>query len=129
MQKPNPADRRQFGRRQTSLHGWISVPGRPKLACHVKDLSIGGALLGLQAPSWLPFNFVLTIEATRFVSWCEVRHHKHDAVGVRFMSAVESASLDPRGASVNGILEQFLHDTRGALNDLACGDLVDDGRR
>ena len=100
MHKPaNPADRRQFGRRQTSLHGWISVPGRPKLACHVKDLSIGGALLGLQAPSWLPFNFVLTIEATRFVSWCEVRHHKHDAVGVRFMSAVESASLDPRGAS------------------------------
>ena len=36
MSKPgNPADRRQFGRRQTSLHAWISVPGRPRLPCIV----------------------------------------------------------------------------------------------
>jgi hypothetical protein len=46
----------------------------------------------------LPYNFVLTIEATRFVTWCEVRHTRDDAVGVRFLSAVESAALDPRGA-------------------------------
>ena len=72
--------------------------------CSTTALSGGGsprrhARCRLQTPSWLPYNFVLTIEATRFVSWCEVRHHKQDSVGVRFMSAIESASLDPRGAS------------------------------
>jgi hypothetical protein len=99
MSRPaNPADRRQFGRRKTNLHGWISVPGRPKLPCTVLDLSVGGALLHLDKPSWLPYNFVLSIEATKFVSWCEVRHSRPDAVGVRFLSAVEAAALDPRGA-------------------------------
>lgn len=97
----NPIERRQFGRRQTSLHAWISVPGRPKLPCIVADLSLGGALIKLEKPSWLPYNFVLTIEATRFVSWCEVRHQRPDAVGVRFLSAVEAASLDSRSRSTN----------------------------
>lgn len=92
-------ERRQFGRRKTNLHAWISVPGRPKLPCTVLDISIGGALLGLQQPSWLPYNFVVTIEATKFVSWCEVRHKRADAVGVRFLSAVEAATLDSRGAA------------------------------
>lgn len=97
MNKPgNPADRRQFGRRQTSLHAWINVQGRPKLSCVVLDLSIGGALLALEKPSWLPYNFQLTIEATRFVTWCEIRHHKPNAVGVRFLSAIETAELDQR---------------------------------
>lgn len=92
------AERRQFGRRKTSLHAWISVPGRPKLSCTVVDLSVGGALLQLQKPSWLPYNFMLTIEATRFVTSCEVRHSRSDSVGVRFLSAVEAAVLDSRGA-------------------------------
>ena len=92
------ADRRQFGRRETNLHGWITVPGRPRLACTILDISVGGALIGLQKPSWLPYNFQLTVEATRFVSWCEVRHQRPDAVGVRFLTAVEAATLAPRGA-------------------------------
>lgn len=92
------ADRRQFGRRQTNLHGWITVPGRPRLACTILDISVGGALIGLRMPSWLPYNFQLTIEATKFVSWCEVRHQRADAVGVRFLNAVEAAGLDTRSA-------------------------------
>lgn len=98
-QAGHPSERRQFGRRKTNLRGWISVAGRPKLPCTVLDLSIGGALIGLEKPSWLPYNFVLTIEVTRFVSWCEVRHQRPDAVGVRFLSAVEAAALDPRSAT------------------------------
>ncbi len=110
MSKPNFShERRQFGRRQTSLHGWISIAGRPRLPCMVKDLSIGGALLLLEKPSWLPFNFKLIVEATRFVTWCEVRHHRPDAIGVRFLSAVEAGAVDPRGASENRSL-----DDRGA---------------
>ena len=99
MNKPaNPADRRQFGRRQTNLHGWISVQGRPRLPCVVKDISIGGALLALETPSWLPYNFQLTIDATRFVSWCEVRHCRDNSIGVRFLAAVDAVALDPRNA-------------------------------
>ena len=52
----------------------------------------------LQKPLWLPYNFMLTIEATRFVTNCEVRHSRSDSVGVRFLSAVEAAALDPRGS-------------------------------
>ncbi len=99
MTKPGTlAEKRQFGRRKTSLYAWISVPGRPRLSCTVLDVSVGGALIGLEKPSWLPYNFVLTIEASGFRSWCEVRHHRSDAVGVRFLSAVEAASIDVRGA-------------------------------
>lgn len=94
----HPADRRQFGRRTTNLHGWISVPGRPRVPCLVANISIGGALLKLQRPQWLSFNFKLTIEATRFVTWCEVRHQTADAVGVRFLSAIEAADIDQRYA-------------------------------
>jgi hypothetical protein len=48
---PTGAERRQFGRRKTSLHAWIGVQGRPKLSCTVLDLSVGGALLQLEKPS------------------------------------------------------------------------------
>ena len=107
MSKPgNPSDRRQFGRRQTSLRGWISVAGRPKLPCVVHNLSAGGALLGLDKPSWLPYNFQLAIEATRLVSLCEVRHHTPNAVGVRFLDAVEIAGVDPQRASDNRSLNE-----------------------
>ena len=94
----NPQDRRQFGRRQTSLHAWIEVQGRPRLSCVVRNISVGGALLGLDQPQWLPYNFKLHIEATRFVSWCEVRHQQPGAVGVRFLSAIEAASVDASSA-------------------------------
>ena len=101
MSKFSGPEQRQFGRRQTNLHAWISVPGRPKLPCVVRNISVGGALLELDRPSWLPFNFQLTIEATRFVTMCEVRHHSQGHVGVRFMTAVEYAALDRRRASDN----------------------------
>jgi PilZ domain len=90
-------EKRQFGRRQTSLHAWISVAGRPRLPCVVKDISVGGALIEFEKPSWLPFNFQLTIEATRFTTWCEVRHQGPNNCGVRFMTAIEAAALDLRG--------------------------------
>ncbi len=97
----NPADRRQFGRRQTSLHAWISVPGRPRLPCIVKDISIGGALLQFERPSWLPFTFQLTIESTRFTTMCEVRHQATTTTGVRFMASVSASDADRLGASSN----------------------------
>ena len=40
-------------------------------------------------------------------------------------AAVDHFDLDARGAGVHGVLDQFLEDGRGALDDLPRGDLVD----
>jgi len=108
MSKPgHPSDRRQFGRRQTNLHGWILIPGRPRLPCIVMDISVGGALIGLKTPPWLPYNFQLTIEATRFTSWCEVKHQRSDAIGVRFLNALETAKIEhSRGGEHRSLSEK-----------------------
>lgn len=82
----NGAEKRQFGRRQTHLHAWVSIPGRRRLPCLVKDISVGGALLWFeQLPSCLPFCFRLTIESTKFESACEIRHTRDNLVGVEFV--------------------------------------------
>lgn len=112
--QPAPAssagvERRYFGRRDTHYTAWINVPGRPRLACVVKDLSVGGALLELEKPSWLPYSFQLMIEATRFISMCEVRRQTDKGVGVRFLAAVEQSVIDRRRASDNRSI-----DDRGA---------------
>lgn len=78
------AERRQFGRRTTSLHAWIKVPGRPAMACIVRNLSVTGALLEFDVPHWMPYRFRLIIEATRFESNCETRHMGPHSLGVMF---------------------------------------------
>jgi hypothetical protein len=81
------AEKREFGRRQTQLHAWISIPGRPKLACMVSNLSVAGALLTFdKPPAGLPFCFKLTIEATKFETACEIRHNRSSGVGVEFVT-------------------------------------------
>lgn len=117
MSKFSGPEKRQFGRRQTYMHAWISVQGRPRLPCIVRDISLGGALLELDRPSWLPFNFQLTIESAKYATWCEVRHHSVSQVGVRFMSAVEQAALDRQRASDNRSLndsDAWMGDAGGA---------------
>lgn len=81
------AERRQFGRRNSCLNGWILPPGRPRLACHVRNISVTGALLELPPPDWLPFQFRLLIEATGEQYNCEIRHVMSHGVGVTFRYA------------------------------------------
>jgi hypothetical protein len=88
------ADRRQFGRRQTSLRAWISVPGRPRLPCLVRNISLGGAFLEINAPTWLPYVFHLTVESTGFDADCEVRHQSATSIGVRFIERVAAGASD-----------------------------------
>ena len=80
-------ERRQFGRRTTSLHGWIKIQGRPQIACHGRNLSVGGALIELDVPDWLPYRFRLVIEATRFETDGETRHKGSTSVGVMFVES------------------------------------------
>lgn len=78
-------ERRQFGRRQTCLHGWVIVEGRPRIACLVRNVSEGGALLECNAPKSMPFRFSLLIECKGFQAWCEIRHQTDNWIGVRFV--------------------------------------------
>ncbi|MCB1519497.1 MAG: PilZ domain-containing protein [Hyphomicrobiaceae bacterium] len=79
------AERRQFGRRNTALHAFIRIPGRPLIACVVRNLSVNGALLEFEVPKWLPYQFRLVIEAGRFEVDCEIRHHGLTGIGVMFI--------------------------------------------
>jgi hypothetical protein len=86
------AERRQFGRRWSNVHGWVRVEGRPKMPCIVRNFSEGGALLELPWPCELPEFFRLSIDAIDFDIGCERRHAKPNAVGVRFVSEAEAES-------------------------------------
>ena len=77
-------ERRQFGRRQTNVHAYISTRGRPLLPCVMRDISEGGALLEVHHPEWVPSRFRLLIETMRVEVDCEVAHRTDVAVGVRF---------------------------------------------
>lgn len=86
MRPPQPTtERRQFGRRKTCLHGWVVVEGRPKIACLVRNVSEGGALLECEVPKGLPFRFSLVIDCKGFQALCEVRHQTDQWMGVRFV--------------------------------------------
>ena len=81
----NFVERRQFGRRTTCLHGWVIIEGRPKIACLVRNVSEGGALLECEVPKVLPFQFQLVIDCKRFQAMCEVRHKSEAWMGVQFV--------------------------------------------
>lgn len=78
-------ERRQFGRRKTCLHAWISIEGRPRIACLVRNVSEGGALLECEVPKGLPFRFRLIIDCKGFEAWCEQRHGGETWIGVQFV--------------------------------------------
>lgn len=98
--KKDYAEKRSFGRRQTYLHGWVKIPGRPPLACTIRNMSDGGALLEFMRPEVLPFSFILTVDGSKQSYGCEVRHSYYERIGVGF---VDIASVQNAGrASYDG---------------------------
>ena len=100
--KTDHPEKRQFGRRQSFLHGWVKLPGRPAVTCTLRNISVGGALLVFDQPQGLPFGFLLTIEGTGQVFGCEIRHHYGTRVGVQFVDVAtvqdqERGQLDSGG--------------------------------
>lgn len=77
-------EQRQFGRRQSRLHGWICVEGRESVPCLIINLSTRGAFLTCRPPSWLPFQFRLDIPFCNMTELCEIRHLRPDGVGITF---------------------------------------------
>jgi methyl-accepting chemotaxis protein len=110
-----PQDRRQFGRRWGMVHGWITVDGRPRMACTVRNFSEGGALLVVEQAMTLPYTFLLDIEAIDFKIGCQARHRQDNRIGVRFISADLVSEIGP----VWSIDEMMARATRGPHQSLA----------
>jgi hypothetical protein len=106
--KQDYAEKRQFGRRKTYLHGWVKIPGRPLAACTIHNMSDGGALLEFMRAEPLPFSFILTIEGTNQTYGCEVRHTAGLRTGVGFVdiATVQQASRAGYGGEVGTWVEQ-----------------------
>ena len=78
-------ERRQFGRRNTNILGWIIVSGRPRIPCAIKNRSPKGAFLELPSSDWLPYRFQLALESDKNLYVCEVTHARANGVGVVFV--------------------------------------------
>ncbi|MFM9937914.1 MAG: PilZ domain-containing protein [Hyphomicrobiaceae bacterium] len=77
-------ERRQFGRKTSTIQAWILVAGRPRVPCRVLNISARGALLELPPPKWLPFQFDLFLDGSSSAISCEIRHVTAHGVGVHF---------------------------------------------
>ena len=86
-------DRRVFGRRGTVWHAWILTSARQRLACCVRNVSHGGALLELDVPAWLPHTFELFIEERDLRIPCGLRHRGRHGVGVQFSDTDKARAL------------------------------------
>ena len=57
---------------------------------------MGGALLELEVPTWLPNNFDLVIEDPKLLIACDVRHRGQYGIGVAFLDNMHGLMLlDP----------------------------------
>jgi PilZ domain len=98
---PDTLERRRFGRRDVRKFGWVVIPGRPRIACVVQNLSKGGAFLSFAPPKWLPFRFDLVSEDDGGAITCELRHCRLDGVGVDFVDLAEKPGAETTGNSLN----------------------------
>lgn len=77
-------ERRQFGRRQSRLSGFIHLPDGTRQTCQVHNYSESGALLSFAGAGDLPRTFELTIDRTAVRVNCELRHRNGTECGVQF---------------------------------------------
>lgn len=86
-------NRRQFGRRETSRTAIATIAGSTPIACMIRNLSEGGALLDFPEGIVPDRPFRLAIDGTPFNLFCEVRHHGAYGVGVRFLNPADGKRL------------------------------------
>lgn len=83
---PNYSERRAFGRRAANLTGYVYLPGKAGIACTIKDISEGGALLEFPERMTLPLRLRLMREGSGVIADCEVRHARGKEAGVQFLT-------------------------------------------
>ena len=86
-------ERRSFGRRRAVWHAWIIPSTLQRLACCVRNVSDGGALLELPVPDWLPATFDLFVDGPNMQLACELTHRGKHGVGVAFRDALLAQEL------------------------------------
>jgi hypothetical protein len=79
------SERRRFERRETNFAATVIFAGKPPLACTIRNMSDGGALVVFESPVAVPYSFILHIEGVGKPFGCEVRHHFGARVGVEFV--------------------------------------------
>lgn len=93
MKSAEAFDRRVFGRRQTNIRASVRI-GYQVVACTIKDLSEGGALLEFEEPVDLPSRVRLSWPDHPNEVICEVRHARRNTAGVQF-TRPQTLSLKP----------------------------------
>ena len=117
----NKPDKRRFGRRATNWSGRIVADNGRTVRCTVKDCSVGGALIELFEPTYLPFRFILEVEVSGFRSLCEVRHHRDRRVGVEFVRGEAAVRSEARNPISDGL--DFTIPPPFAMTPMSCGEL------
>jgi PilZ domain len=87
------SDRREFGRRACTIRGMAIVAGRAPIACTLRDLSEGGALLEFEVAFEGARSFRLAIDDTDLEALCESRHVRGQQVGVRFVRQADGHAI------------------------------------
>lgn len=93
MKSAQAFDRRVFGRRQTNIRANVRI-GYQVVACSIKDISEGGALLEFDEPVDLPARVRLSWPDQPNEVVCEVRHVRRKSAGVQF-TRPQALSLKP----------------------------------
>ena len=78
------AETRKFGRRRALIHAFIVTDKGHRIACIVRNISAGGALLEVEEPKQIPNQFKLVIEVDGFEADCDIRHRVAHGVGSYF---------------------------------------------
>jgi PilZ domain len=79
------SERRRFPRRESNLAATVIIADTPPIACNIRNISDGGALIVFENPVPVPYSFILHIEGMGKPYGCEVRHHFGARVGVEFV--------------------------------------------
>jgi hypothetical protein len=100
-------DRRRFERRATNLAASVIIADQPPVACTIRNISDGGALLAFEKPLCVPYRFIVHIEGMGKPFGCEVRHNAGVYVGVEFvdMMRVSPTASESYGGEIGNWIE------------------------
>lgn len=92
-------EQRRFARRETNLAATVIIADTPPIACTIRNISDGGALIVFENPVCVPYSFILYIDGMGKPFGCEVRHHFGARVGVEF---VDLMRVSPAASATYG---------------------------
>lgn len=87
-------EKRQFGRRESNIRGHVLVAGYQPIACTIRNISDGGALLECASQMPASRSIRLVVEGTDFNLRSEICHQGPRGFGIRFVSTAEGAAFN-----------------------------------